>query len=528
MYDATASLQVMRSAQNNNSRLIFTAFQTSHIAVFYSFLGGGTDASVLASSGVVNILLYSWLLTNEFYSREKALSPIIFYLAASVFRIGIGTIYTVLVYESDSRLALNVGIYDVSDFLMEGHWLAMIGDLCFILGYFAFVSRTTKVEKRRNIGVTLATKRTRTYQIACLFMICAFCIRVLGQFITFGGLGQLAGYVGSYGPSAALYVMLSVIIANRNGIRSKRAVFIVLIGLVNAAWSLFSYMKSDLFIALLPFMLIAAQSGMARDRRMTFKRLFWPVIFSAFFLVFFLFVVSAYSESRRSEFWIGTERKAEYDVEVIAHVERALLAVLPWTEENTKMHRFPDRGAWNMIARMSVTNLTAWSYARVDSRGVRPDSFFESVLVAVTPRVVWPDKPLLSPGADFHATIGLATSGATATSATALTLQGAYYWWGGMLALIVGCFVTGSGFAVLLNIFSSTNKVNPISALITMVLCFEGFNWFESAFLGSFPFYLYALIVFLPLRSFFNYLILDGVSRKVGTRGLMEYEYANP
>ena len=42
--------------------------------------------------------------------------------------------------------------------------------------------------------------------------------------------------------------------------------------------------------------------------------------------------------------------------------------------------------------------------------------------------------------------------------------------------------------------------LNPASAIGVLVLCHEGFRWFESAFLGGFPMYLYLVIVFAPLQ----------------------------
>ena len=217
---------------------------------------------------------------------------------------------------------------------------------------------------------------------------------------------------------------------------------------------------------------------------------------------FFLFVVSVYSPPRRvvlSEYGISFDPTVRYDVPVTPYLTDALLSAVPGTEAFREAHRFPN-GVWNLIGRMSVTPYPAWAYRQVETVGTRGGSFFDELLVTVTPRIFWPEKPLVSFGHDFAVTIGLARSVESATSAVAPSMQGAYYWWGGYLALVLGCALTGAGFAVMWLLFRDQCMLNPASAMAALILCHEGFRWFESALLGGFPMYLYLVIVFVPLQ----------------------------
>ena len=149
---------------------------------------------------------------------------------------------------------------------------------------------------------------------------------------------------------------------------------------------------------------------------------------------------------------------------------------------------------------MSMTPLPAWTYQRVEQVGFQETGFFEELLVQVTPRLFWPDKPNISPGRDFSITIGQFRNVEEASSSTAVTLQGAYYWRGGYAWLVLGCALSGAAFGAAWLLFRNHLVLNPASAIVALMLCHEGFRWFESAFLGGFPMFLYVLIVFLPLQ----------------------------
>lgn len=490
-------------------RVAFILSQFVHVIVFAYFLGSGVNPTSLLTSGLACTVIYTLFLYSEFRRSRKKLSPFLFYLAASVFRLGIGTMYAVTLYAAGFNALLSVGVYDVSSYLMEGHWIAMIGDLAFIVGYCGYSSVTRKRDSRKK-GKRFAVHSWRAYQAAMFFLLFSLFIRSVSSYISFGGFGLLLSYVQDYGPAAAIYVMLSVLAAKKSNVQSLPSVFTWLSILVNVVWSLFSYMKSDLFIALLPVILATIQNNFRGATKVNLRSMFAPFLLLLVAAYFFLYVVSAYSQLRRPDFWVtGGQAVSTYklDIEVSSHLQKALLSSLPWTTENEELHKFPTSGVWNMVRRMSLITYPAWSYGHVKSVGTNPESFFGSVLVAITPRLLWPDKPQLSPGRDFEVTIGNARSYETATSATALTMQGAYYWWGGMLGLVIGCFATGLGFAIVWDLFAAEAMVNPISSLTMLALFYEGFHWFESAFLGSMPFYAYAVIVFLPLQLLLRNLI---------------------
>jgi hypothetical protein len=496
-------------------RLIIPGLQLLHVAWFASTLDSGFDAVALGASGVLSAALYAWFLVAEYRWNGQRATPILFYLGAGIFRLGAGVLFVIAAMAAEEWRFVTVGVYDVSAFLMHGHWLALLGDWCVVAGYFLVVSL---FRRQPPAGVQVAPDLWRRTWVAGLATGAAtFALRFTEGYVEFGGIGMLMSYVTDYGVAAGVYLML-VAIRNDGGrpLSPRVGVAYVFLGL-DLLDGLFSYMKSNILIALLPLVLVAVDRTSAglREGRWPGRlprrlpALGRPAVAIVLVAYFFLFVVSIYSPPRRVALWeygIFADPAVRYVVPVAPYLTDALLGGVPGSEAFSEAHRFPN-GVWSLIGRMSVTPYPAWAYRQVETAGTREDSFFEELLVSITPRIVWPDKPTVSFGRDFAVTIGLARSADSARSSVAPSMQGAYYWWGGYFALMLGCALTGAGFAVVWLIFRDQCMLNPVSAMAVLVLCHEGFRWFESSLLGGFPMYLYLAIVFVPLQFAMRYVL---------------------
>ena len=484
-------------------RLVILGLQLAHLAWFASTLGGGLDPVALAASGIVSGGLYAWFLVAEYRWNGYRATPIIFYLGAGIFRLGTGVLFVVAAILAEEWRFVAVGLYDVSAFLMHGHWLALLGDWCVVAGYFLVASRfRPNPPALAHVSPDL---RRRAWTAGFVTAAATVVLRFAQGYIQIGGIGMLVSFVTDYGVAAGVYLMLTSCRNDRWGGWGAASPWAgaayVFLGL-DVLDGLFSYMKSNVLIALLPLVLVVADRTSARLRpggRLALGRLAAAILAVAYF---FLFVVSVYSPPRRvvlSESGISFDPTVRYDVPVTPYLTDALLGAVPNTDAFREAHRFPN-GVWTLIGRMSVTPYPAWAYRQVETAGTRTGSFFDELLVTVTPRIFWPEKPMVSFGRDFAVTIGLARSVESATSAVAPSMQGAYYWWGGYFALVLGCALTGAGFAVMWLLFRDQCMLNPVSAMAALILCHEGFRWFESALLGGFPMYLYLVIVFVPLQ----------------------------
>ena len=484
-------------------RLIIPGLQLLHVAWFASTLDTGFDAVALTASGFLSAVLYAWFLVAEYRWNGHRPTPILFYLGAGIFRLGAGVLFVVAAMAAEEWRFVAVGLYDVSEFLMHGHWLALLGDWCVVAGYFLVASL---FRPRPPAPAHVSPDLWRRAWVAGLATASAtFALRFAQGYVDLGGIGMLTSYVTDYGVATGVYLML-VACRNRGGrslspLSPQSGAAYVFLAL-DVLDGLFSYMKSNVLIAMLPLVLVMADRMSARQRQSGLLALGRPAAAILLVAYFFLFVVSIYSPPRRAALWeygIYSDPTVRYIVPVAPYLTDAVLAGVPGSDMFREAHRFPN-GVWRLIGRMSVTPYPAWAYRQVETAGTRAGSFFEELLVSVTPRIVWPDKPTISFGRDFAVTIGLARNIESATSAVAPSMQGAYYWWGGYFALVLGCALTGAGFAVVWLLFRDQCMLNPVSAMAALVLCHEGFRWFESSLLGGFPMYLYLVIVFVPLQ----------------------------
>lgn len=483
-------------------RVIALALQLVHCAWFASTLDDGFEPSVLVASGFIALVLYAGFLVAEYRWNGYRVTPLLFYLAAGVFRLGVGALFVAAAVLAGEWALVRIGIYDVSRVLGYGHWLMLLGDWCFIAGYVvvSLLVRRDYLEPE-SVSSQLWDRVARTGMTTAVM---ALLLRLGENYLSLGGVASLASYLIDYGVAAGAFLML---FASRHMVRqgqpstlySPVAYFLIGLSLVDA---LFSYMKTEVLISILPLIVLGFERGGDELGQSLRSRLFRPIIGTTMVLYVFFFVVSSYSSSRRPDFWgvhSGAVQVDRYTVPVAPHLIYALQSAIPGTSQFRDAHQFPY-GAWQMIGRMSTTPVPAWIYQEVETSGFRRIGFMEELFLSVTPRILWPDKPLVRHGVEFAVMTGQGLSVDSATTSMAMTLQGAWYWRGGYPWLIAGCVLSGGAFALAWLLFRNEVVLNPASAIIGLALFHEGFRWFESASLGGFPMYAYLLIVFLPLQ----------------------------
>ena len=154
-----------------------------------------------------------------------------------------------------------MGTYDVSSYLMQGHWLALVGDWCFVAGCVAVTSfRSRDFHGPAGVAPNLWGRVWRA-GLGCA--VAAGVLRVAGRYATFGGLGYLVDHIQTYGVSAGVYLMLLAARRGRDGLLAPGAVLAWAVLVLDVVDSFFSYMKSDLLVAALPLVLISLDRGAA-------------------------------------------------------------------------------------------------------------------------------------------------------------------------------------------------------------------------------------------------------------------------
>jgi hypothetical protein len=147
--------------------------------------------------------------------------------------------------------------------------------------------------------------------------------------------------------------------------------------------------------------------------------------------------------------------------------------------------------------RISYTHLQAWAMDQYDAG--RPGNTFELLRYVLIPRFIWPDKPHMTPGAEFNELM----SGSRNSSSTP-TVLGEAYWNGGWVAVvIISLFIGG-----ILHIFEreSLSAVQKLD-IRYLPIVFGGLymgaridDWFGSIYIGVVgPSILFSAMLFLTV-----------------------------
>ena len=479
------------------TRLGFIVFQLWHLAVIAT-TSDFDSYKILIFSGAVNVVSYSLLMLREI-KLVNDISPLHFYLVASIFRMGFGSVYFGFVGLAGFEEVMQVGptAWWITDYLIQGHMILMVGDMAFLSGYWV-IKNSGQPKMARN----LRSNRVffRSFWMAILLLL----IKLIDMQISLTD-NRLLHYLLMYGMPGCLFVMLKSFGTSNGAFKLMKVFLVFLVAVVMIILALKSYMKSHLLIALLPFIIIFIENYRKELRQSkVFKRILKALPLSVI-LYFFVVTMTTYSEVRRT--FIGADQfllNNTESIEVAPFLEIGLLASIPGTQEFDTFNTFPSGGGWHFLKRLTVTNLGAWAYKEVEEIGYWDRSFVSDLLGSIIPRILWSEKPNFWPGRIFATKIGHARSPETATTATALTMAASFYWWGGIIAVILGMSTSGLLLAATFRFVQHRQISNPIAALIAILLFYSSLHWFEGAFYGTIQLVLYVTIVLIPLVLFFE------------------------
>ncbi len=149
-----------------------------------------------------------------------------------------------------------------------------------------------------------------------------------------------------------------------------------------------------------------------------------------------------------------------------------------------------------------IPQVTGFMVGETSRSGLQLGSTMKGLYYAFIPRIIWPEKPLVSRGAWFTTYLGMANSEAEATTSTGITTVGEWYWNFGVAGVAVGMFLTGaliSGLwrlagsypihqpanmllyvAITMNVFSLPDATSPIVAAVGLYLFFGALAYLRS------------------------------------------------
>lgn len=121
----------------------------------------------------------------------------------------------------------------------------------------------------------------------------------------------------------------------------------------------------------------------------------------------------------------------------------------------------------NLMMRMfEPPSATGFIVGEVARTGLQLGETMRTLEYAFIPRIIWPQKPMVSRGAWFTTYIGMAPRPQEATSSTGMTAFGEWYWNFGILGEVAGMFLTGILLGGLWRLAGSYPIFEPLKMLL--------------------------------------------------------------
>ncbi len=494
------------------SNSLFLIFQAFNIATF-SLYADGVHSVPLVLSGMANLLLYGSFIYGSILRTEWSVSPIILFMTTSLFRLGIAPIFLAAAYQKGFSKEMFFVFFDPQEYIGRGYLLLLAGEWVFLAGYFFVESNFRKLS--RNYFFSITGNPQWVLKTGLGLIVLAWILRLLYSFdLDISSIGRIFSIFRNFSSAAGIFFILRSL-RDQTGFNKQKIILIAtLVIIAELTYSLQSYMKSDTIIVLLPISIYYINQFAIRGLRprISLRRIL-PITIIAYFLIMVLF---PYSQIRRMESWHGTTRLT--NIEVSPYLTEALSASVPGTAAFKEGHEFPRKGVWSFFSRNEWITIAAWAVRRVEREGNIAGKTIKNGLIALIPRLFWPEKPLIASGRDFAVVLGQAKSFETATTSTGLGLAASFYWNGGILLFVIGMFINGMLLGKSWQIFQAHIFNNPIAMIVYIMLLLESLRQFEGAFDGSIGYYAYIFIVLYPLMRVFDEFRGDRInSRRVDT-----------
>ena len=103
----------------------------------------------------------------------------------------------------------------------------------------------------------------------------------------------------------------------------------------------------------------------------------------------------------------------------------------------------------SLLYRQFEPTAVGFIYSEVNARGFLYGETMKPLAYAFIPRIIWPQKPVVSLGTWFTAYLGFAGSPEEATTNTGTYAAGEFYWNFGIVGVIAGMFLIGACIAAI-------------------------------------------------------------------------------
>jgi hypothetical protein len=377
-----------------------------------------SPTTTLILSGCIVGAAYGCLAVNEARCGPLWLTPLSVFFFFYGVEMGPATIYMGYGLRANPWLPFSTTIIPAKD-LATGYLISLLGMLAMHAGLETLRPRDARKQLPRN---------TTPFPYLS-FGILLFCgvvsIYLPHAVIPFGMFGTLL----QYGGMAAL---LPLAFATSRQLRVSRMTQGLLFGLgtcalLAAAAASQNSSKMEVLLALLPLVAFLVQTRRLRS---------WLPLAAALGLFFYLALVAPAINNSRD---IPTVRGLTTWGKVVQSAE-------------TNSILSPGKSTWDLLSEQygklmmrmfEPPSATGFIVGEVARSGLQLGETMRTLEYAFIPRIIWPQKPIVSRGAWFTTYIGMAPRPQEATTSTGMTAFGECYWNFGIFGEVAGMFLIG-------------------------------------------------------------------------------------
>ena len=483
-------------------RLIYLAAQALHLLVLIFFVSESKGLTIVVS-GITNVVLYSWLFKCELPDSRLVLpTPLLIYVLVGVIIQGFAPIWAGAAILGGYSHPFWHGSFSVVDDLHMGHLVLGVGDWMLIAGY-TLVDRLYP-DKRKTDSVSI--KDVRRTAIALIHI--GWAAELLDHVgFNFGNYISALKMLNHFAVPAGLLMLLFTVKFTSGADRRANLSLVVLVVAVQLPIALTSNMKQQAIVAIYPVVIyLLGQLTWALSR----GRSPWLLLLGGFFVVWgVLFMLFPFSQLRRNDLWVDRQR-LENVPSALPYLGKALEASTPFSKEFKELHVFPESGFWKFFKRHSYLKGAAWSYTYATRNGDQNGEFIMDGFIAVVPRLVWPEKPNISPGRKIAVLLGQADTFEDATTATDPgAMAGGLFLNGKWPCVIVVMFVNGILLQMIWKRIRRASLLNPVAAMGMILIYVSTGRFFGSSSDGNVSMYITIAIVYFPLIWIYNTVFLN-------------------
>ena len=372
------------------------------------------------------------------------LNPLAVFLLLLGMQLGPATIYAGTTLLSDRSLdfpLIRIPAYD----LALGYFITLIGTFAMHLGLRVF--------RPSPRGYVPGPMNWKPHWI---FLLYAIGIAAIYHYSAFSFLGMFAGML-QWGCMAVL-LAFAFSSANLRSTLSMRLLFAAGVAIyVLAAFFAENSSKSNTMLALLPAIVFLSR------RKQYYK---WIPAVGILLLVLYLGIVAPAVNTSRN-----IQQGDSYD-----RIMLGLRSSSPFYTGEPVTLSLENQFDELMGRLFEIPQVTGFMVGEVSRSGLQLGSTMKGLYYAFIPRIIWPEKPLVSRGGWFTTYLGMARSEAEATTSTGMTTVGEWYWNFGVAGVAVGMFLTGALISGLWRLAGGYPIHQPASMVLYVAIIMSAMN----------------------------------------------------